>query len=435
MVEILPAIPLAERRPLSDRVGLPMIHPDREGVVGTVAISPDGKRIIGGTYPGNTIQTWDAETGKQLVTIETRREGKANSEFWTASRDFTKIYGWIETAGDSERVKVGGEYARKISYPDSGVFVWDIASGNVIDKFQYSPPTQFRYMSISPGETHMITNELMSGTFVDDQPYIRRMTNLKTREWIMMDDNVGVPFFNQKGTQCLLFTLDEAKRNATGLSIQEFPSFRETSRAELPAGLYGGSSVLFTSDGKHVIVSIKRYERERDWKSFKTSIYCFELASGKQIGKYDYPFDNQSLRFASKQMSDGSLVITTGRDADNQIISLQVPEMVATWQVDMGDYAGVQGGKVSVEGEWAAFICQGASRTGETYISISSDLNLFPQPDLKIIGKDGTLLETIVLPVGAVELELSDDGMTAAIGAQGAAYRIDLSRPFANEEK
>jgi hypothetical protein len=434
MVEVLPAIALAERRPHSRRLGQRLIHPDLDGLVSSIGFSPEGSRIIGSTYPTNMIQIWDSKSGEQLVTIETPGEGKGSAEFWKPNRDFSKLYAWVEGRTVIEAVRVNGQDANKMSFPDSAVYVWDTSDGKLIEKIQSSPPNQARSLTMTPRATHLISWENLAGTFVDERPRVQRMMNLESGDWTVLNDNLWVPEVDDAEKRAVSFVTDASGQFATQISIMEFPSFKELRRLELPPGVHNPQNTLITADNNHAIVDFRTYERKGIWNKWKTTVLCIELETGKQVGKYDFPFDNDSALFAKSQMFDGTIVLNTWRANPKHAIALQLPGLVPIWETELGDYLNAASGVVSPDGQWIAILCQSKSTVLETAALGPVDWDLVPQNELKIIGVDGSLLETMVLPVAARSLVISEDGKSAAIGALGSVYMLDLSRPFENEK-
>ncbi len=434
IVDILPAIPLAERRPVSRRIGQRFIHPDRDVAVFNVGFSPEGSRIIGSNYPKNTIQVWDSKTGEQLATIETPDELRG-LDFWKSNRDFSRLYTWEETVGESEVVQVDGQTATKAAYPESGISVWDISSGKLIETIQSSPPNQVLGLSITPRKTHLISLENLPGTFVDKRPQIHRMLNLETGEWTLLSDDISNPVIDNAEQRAVSFVPDESGMYIAGISVVAFPSFSELQRLNLPPGVHGLGGIQITDDNNHLIVDFRTYERKGEFNKWKTTVLCIELETGKQVGKYDFPFDNDSPLIARDQLSNETIVLGTWRASPKRVIALQFPEMEPKWETELGDYVGVAPGLVSPDGQWTAFRCQVKSTALEAAGVGPVDWDLVPQNELKIIGADGLLLETMVLPVGAMSLAISNDGKTAAVGALGSVYLLDLSRPFENERE
>jgi len=262
---------LAERRPVSKRIGQRLIHPDRNSMVSAVEFSEDGARIIGSTYPENNVQIWDADTGKQLLLINTPREYKSSDKFWEVTEDFSKMYTWVETRGDFERLKKDGKDGIKIAYPESGIQVWNLENGDLIEKIQADPPNQVRYLSISPNGKYMFSFENMSGTFFGDRKTIQRMMNVATGEWSTLDDGQTFNLVIDKHEKQIADFVNDDTQYTIGISLKEFPSFQEMQTINLPPGIHRGNSIRFTEDNKHVLAEFRTYERKNIWNKWKTT--------------------------------------------------------------------------------------------------------------------------------------------------------------------
>ena len=264
--------------------------------------------------------------------------------------------------------------------------------------------------------------------------------NLETGEWTVLSDGVLNPVVDHSEKRAAGFVHDESGMYVTGISVMEFPSFQEIRRLELPPGAHDSWGIHFTDDNEHLIVDVRTYERKGEFNKWKTTVLCIELESGEQVGKYEFPFDNDSPQLAVQQLSDGTVVLNTWRASPTRAIALQFPGLEPKWETELGDYLNAQPGLVSPDGQWIAF--RGIVKSPYLVEAAAAvlgpadwDLDRMPQDELKIIGADGSLLETMVLPIGVRSLVISDDGKSAAIGALGSVYMIDLSRPFAIEKE
>ena len=56
-----------------ERAAFGVLH-GHEELVYSVAFSPDGKRIVSGSYD-NTVKVWDAESGSELITLKGHKSG------------------------------------------------------------------------------------------------------------------------------------------------------------------------------------------------------------------------------------------------------------------------------------------------------------------------------------------------------------------------
>lgn len=426
-VEILPAISLPQRRSISGRIGRRLIHPDRNYQVNALEFSTDGNTLIGSNYPKNNIQTWDVQSGEQLTFIDTPDEYKGSAEFWLQASDSSKVFAWVESRGKSERLSEDGRDGVRIAYPESCIQVWDLRSGELIRKIQPDPSNQFRSL-VALGKNHFLTIENLAGTFFDERPRVQRILNVHTNQWTMLDDRFGLlPSPNKAGDRIACFTQDESKMYSHGLAILSFPGLDSIVECELPEGINSGERVFFCEDEKHILIQYRTYDRKGVWQKWKSNIACMDSETGILVGQYELPFENDTPLFVNTQMSNGTVVFSTWRSNPQRLIGLSIPDLKPTWDVELGEDVYSIPGTVFSDGNKVAVICTPKSDALETRDYESIDWDLVPQSDLKVFSKQGELLETLALPVGTSKVVFSPDGKTAAIGALGSAYLIDLN--------
>ena len=429
-IEILPKNLLADRQPVSSRIGERLIHSDRDSIVTEVEFSADGMRIVGSTRPTNNIQIWDSITGKQLLLIDTPNVGDG-SKFWSVNEEFSKMLTWVRGRSEIERLEMDGRTGFNIAYPESRIQVWDMQNGNLIDEIQADPPSQIMSLIMSPNGKYTLSFERSPGVYFDnDQKRICRLTNVATGEGRLLNEELSSPFaMDEDGQRTAFFVTDKSKRYSTKISVNDLPTSKRISNLELPPGIHIGYSLKFSDDNKHLLAGFHTYSRKNDSK-WRSTVICVELLTGETIGRYDFPLDNEVPGLASAQMSDGTVVYTCRRGSPKRMVGLSFPNLDQKWEVDLGDYSGIRQGIVPHGRDWIGVICITKSKAREELSKGTVDWDLFPQDDLKIISKDGRLLESMVLPVGTASLAFSPDGKSAVIGAVGSVYKVDLAQPF-----
>ena len=95
----------ADRAQLSSKTqeDVPLVLMGHTGSVLSVSFSPDGKRIVSGSWD-NTVKVWDAQTGQETFTLKGHSSGVHSVSF----------------SPDGKRIASGGD--------DRTVKIWDISS-------------------------------------------------------------------------------------------------------------------------------------------------------------------------------------------------------------------------------------------------------------------------------------------------------------------
>jgi len=199
---------------------------------------------------------------------------------------------------------------------------------------------------------------------------------------------------------------------------------------DLPPGVHTGNSLNFSEDGSHIYFEYRTYQEKGNWNNWSTTITCIEIETGKQTGTYQYPFEKDSPMFAPQQMADGTIVFTTWRKSPVRMIGLSFPDLKQNWDIELGDYVYAVNSVVLTDNERLAVICHNKT---DMLNGREIDWDLVPQNELKIVSKEGKVLQTLVLPVGASEIAVSKDKKSVVIGALGSAYLVDLSEPFSEK--
>ncbi len=428
-VEILPAIPLATRRPISKRIGLRLVHPDHRDRVLGIQFSSDDTKIVANTYPKNTIQIWDVRTGQQLVTIETPDEDKSGQDICIPTADFSKLYTWVSTRGIDERVKVDGQYGIKAEYPESRIQVWQTIDGKLLEEIQSSPAGMITSLSQTPDKKYLCLFGNQSGTWVGNPPCIRRFLDLANNQWKDFPDLHDWPTFSCDSQMVAFFENSETdERYVKSISVSHFPSFKKLTRITLPDGFHAGNELTFSESKRFIIAEFRTYARQNILNKWNTSVVCFDIETGKEIGNYRFPYDNDSPLCAEHIIDNATLLMVTWRENPKKLIALNVPEMTVKWEAEIGDFNTVKSPIISPNNKFLAVICTPGSKYDEPRGDQDVDWDLVPQPQMKLFDcQTGELLETMDLPIGSNGLVFSNDGKTAAFGAVGSVYYVDFS--------
>ena len=363
---------------------------------------------------------------EQLVTIDTPEESKSTREFWLPSTDFERVYSWYESRPDFEKVKVEGRDARKLSYPNSAIQVWSLTTGELIEPNLDKSENMVRHLQMTPDKKWLSSYEVLAGTFERDQPVVQRLLNLESNEWTTIPEVSARMVFSNNSQMIAAYELDESKRYSKSVVLLEVPSMQKLKTIELPEGVHSGNELQFLEDDEYLMVEYRTYDRKNVWNKWKTNIVCFDVKSGKELGRYEFPFDNDSPLFADNVMGD-TLVMCSWRHTPKTLSGLSIPGLKPKWTTEVGDYLFVNRPVISPTGESCALLCHQRNEGDDQRNDGPTDWDLKLQNELKIVNGDGEVIETLVLPVGASSFAYNHTGDTGAIGAVGSAYLIDFA--------
>ena len=429
MVEILPVIPLAKRRPISKRIGLRLVHPDHKDAVFAIKFSSDDSKVLANTMPKNTIQIWDARTGRQLVAIDTPDEVKGVENFIVPTEDFSRLYTYVATRGKVERIKVDDTYGNKYEYPESRIQVWRTSDGKLLEEIRSSPPGRIGYLLQTPDKKYLFSRTMKSGTWTGQPPVVGRFLDLANHQWKDLPESFDFPVFsNDSQLMAFFIGLEPEEEYDNLISLSHFPSFEELNKINLPDGVHLGSTLIFSDSNRYLIADYRTYERKNIWNKWKTNVACFDIETGKEVGNYRFPYDNDSPLEAEQLAKDTTLLLVTWRENPKKLIALDIPQMSVKWEVEVGDFKIVREPVISPNGNFLAVICTPNFEIEAVGRDQEVDWDLIPQPQMKLFDcQTGALLETMDLPVGANGLVFSNGGKSAAIGAVGSVYFVDFS--------
>ncbi len=348
-------------------------------------------------------------------------------------REFDQIYTWYESKGETQRVNVDSRDGVTCSYPNSGIQVWDLSSGELATTIRPDPPSQIRCIKLSPKKTHLIsTYEELAGTWFDGRPQLSRMMNLETGQWTVFDETFFELAINDREQIAASFLINESGVYSNAISIMAFPSLKTLKQISLPPGIHSEQKLLFLPDNHHAIAEFRSYEQKGMWNKWTTTIACLNVEEGEILADRMYEFDNDSPVFADKPTNNELLVYHSWRHSPKTVTAVEIPSLRKIWQTELARVRVVNSGKVSPDGNLVAFLC---------VPPLDSDLTIspgnykepnwdqVPQNELIIVdARTGERIETMVLPAKAGgTFAFAPDGKSAAVGGVGTVHRVDLS--------
>ncbi len=391
-------------------------------------------KIIASNLPKNNLQVWDALTKRQLAKIETPEELKSDEKFWAVLPD-AKLLSYRQGRGKVKGVEDGTRLGVDVAYPQSAIHLWSVNTGKLLETIQSTPPNQIRSFQISPDQEFLLTHEYASGTFFETQPDFVRMFELASKKWREIPREIEFPvLISSDSRQAFAFIKSGKQHIAAGIGVYRFPDFKLIRQIDLPPGLIGGSQLLLSDDERYLIAQFNIYQQENDWNHWQSAISGYEIETGKTVGNFQLSTPEAVPTLVSRQLADGTLVYWNLNGKTKKLVGLDVPGLNKKWETELGDYELVRSASVEPGGKWIAAICypddsQFGLRNHET------DWELVPQSEMLIVDETGSVLEKVILPVGASTIAFRKDGKSAAITGVGSVYLMDFTAPFAKNPK
>ncbi|KAJ7854402.1 WD40-repeat-containing domain protein [Mycena olivaceomarginata] len=205
-------------------------------VVASVALSPDGKRIVSGSYD-ETVRVWDSESGEVIA-------GPFNGH--------TDSVTSVAFSPDGKRIVSGSE--------DKTVRVWDSESGEVV-----AGPFN--------GHTDWLTSVALSP---DGKRIVSGSRNKTVRMWDLESGEVVAGPFNGHTNSVRSVAFSPDGRRIVSGSHDKTVRMWDSESGEVVAGPFNGhtdhvASVAFSPDGKQIVSAARFDHLARDgwyWKTY-----------------------------------------------------------------------------------------------------------------------------------------------------------------------
>ncbi len=316
-----------------------------DGVVISVAFSPDGKYVVSGGGDG-TARVWEAATGTEI----SRRTHEGVVMSVTFSPD--------------------GKYAASGGF-DGNIYVWNFITGAQIFRAQYSPFTPVNVIAFSPDGKYLASGGREEANKVWDiraQKVITQMTHeydvislafSPDSKLVMSGGLDNTARIWELSTGSMTEQLRHAGNSSDGLGEIKSVAFSPDGKYVVTGGsdntarvwwTDGGSqevsrmthtstvnSVAFTPDGNYVLSA-----------GWDNTVRIWETLTGREITRMTYPGETSIAALSP----DGRYVVSSGCDQLESFVSCSVGDTVRVWEISSGAelYHFVQEGGVALLG-------------------------------------------------------------------------------------
>lgn len=217
-----------------------------------IQFTPDGKELLACDYPGGKITLWDVNTGEVLSLFDAGRGFRGSAQYFHLSKD-----GKILFADDSHQrpktteIKQDDKVMRRWEM-DGAVKAWNLAKGDVLPKYQHTPPRLILGTRYAPDGLSFCTLEELGGIYQARPPRAYSLWDVHSREAKPLPaDLMGFPTYSTDG-KTLAVVLGK-KEVANEIVFLDVKTLKEKRRQPLKSGLATSLFLTYSSGDKWLI--------------------------------------------------------------------------------------------------------------------------------------------------------------------------------------
>jgi WD40 repeat protein len=430
-LNVLAGKTISTREPISSPLKRELTQPHLPGYLHRLQFSPDGKRIIGSSYPGGVIQVWDADTGKRLARVDTDLGTESHSEAFLLSKDGTTAY-VAEDNSHPEMLAQDGKRMARWTFTGR-IQAWDIATGQPRAVYQHDPPRLTVALRLSPDGRKLLALEEPPGVFAGRPDRVTTLWDVATKKPSPLPASAGWGVFSPDSRTIAYAELDK-NRYARAIKVLDIATGQQKQSIPIPQAASDAILLGFSLDGKMLLGSVRDYGEQRQSNTWEVTLKLWDVATGQELlaipgsSKSDFSWHNFS--------PDGRLCAIAAysfRDPTGKLllVDLEKKQLRKTILLDSPRTAGqkvfVGSPAFSPDGKWLAVV----SRVGPDKRVPGLQPEDVPQPRIHLIdAATGEVRETCIAPPGMPTLlSFSPDGKTLAMGDRGKVLLWDMRQP------
>jgi WD40 repeat protein len=414
--------------PVSPRLSRELIHPNREATLAGIRFSPDGRRIIAGSYPEGVIQVWDVESGRQLAKIESGYRHRSSDEYFFVSPDWRTVYVARETE-TRQRIERDGKKLNLWEF-DSDIRAWDLTTGELKIVFAQSPVRGIGWMSMSPDGQTLLAGEQLPGESEGRPHRAVSLVDTRTGKSRELAGNLSVVGAFSPDSRMIAIHEMDVDSYATGIRVFDVATGQLSRSIPIREQFADAGRLVFSPDGQLLVFPQRLHSQRGDWQHWNSILAFYDVASGVQVASI--PLDEKNSDYGKPQFSPDGRTLVTGNWRANKSVLLifDVAQRKLAHTVSLSEEkAFIRPRTFSPDSRWMAvgtqFIPEELQQEDEPAAE-----NV-PQPRIHLVDvATGKICETLVTPQGfASSGSFSPDGKTLATAGNGRVLLWDLSVP------
>ncbi len=165
-----------------------------------IQFTPDGKELLACDYPGGKITLWNVSTGEVLSLFDAGHGSRGSAQYFHLSSDGKTLF-----ADDSHQrphiteIQRDGKVMKHWTM-DGAVKVWNLATGELLPKYQHKPPRFILSTRYAPDGLSFCTLEEPGGIYQARPPRAYSLWDVHSREAKPLPaDLMGFPTYSSDG--------------------------------------------------------------------------------------------------------------------------------------------------------------------------------------------------------------------------------------------